>query len=60
MSESYLVYMRYTNRINKQHNLALEESSQAVMDLIDLDIDNQIQTLSDEDSEESGGYDNGD
>ena len=46
--------------VNKQHNLALEESSQVVMDLIDLHIDNKIQTLSDEDREESGEYDDRD
>ena len=35
MGESYRVYFRDTNKINEQHHLALEESSQAVMDLID-------------------------
>ena len=50
---------RLTNTINEQHNLALEESSQAVMDLIDLDVDNQMQTLSEEDREETGEYDDG-
>ena len=49
MGESYRVYLRDTNKNNKQHNLALKESSQTVTDLIISDIDNQIQTLSDED-----------
>jgi hypothetical protein len=60
MGESYRVYLRDTNTINEQHNSALEESSQAVMDLIDSDIDNQMQTLSEEDREESGEYEDGD
>ena len=60
MGESYRVYLRDTNAINEQHNLALKESSQAVMDVIDLNIDNQMQTLSEEDREESGEYDDGD
>ena len=54
------MYLRDTNKINEQHNLALEESSQAVMDLIDSNINNQIQTLSDKDREESGEYDDRD
>ena len=54
MGESYRVCLRDPDKINKQHNLALEESSQAVMDLIDSNIDDQIQTLSDKDREESG------
>jgi hypothetical protein len=60
MGESYRVYLRDTDKINEQHNLALEESSQAVMDLIDSNIDNQMQTLSKEDREESGEYVDGD
>ena len=60
MGKSYRVYLRDTNTINEQHNLALEESSQAVMDLIDSNIDNQMQTLSEEDREESGEYNDGD
>ena len=60
MGEPYCVYLRDTKKINEQHNLALEESSQAVMDLIDSDIDNQMQTLSEEDREESGEYEDGD
>ena len=60
MGESYRVYLRDTHKINEQHNLALKESSQAVIYLIDSNIDNQIQALSDKDREESGKYDNGD
>ena len=45
---------------NEQHDLALEESSQTVMDLIDLDIENQIQTLSEEGREKSEGHDDED
>ena len=60
MGESYRVYLRDTNTINEQHSLALEESSRAVMDLIDSDIDNQMQTLSEEDREEIGEYEDGD
>ena len=56
----YCVYLRDTNKINDQHKLALKESSQAVMNSIDLNIDNQIQTLSDKDREKSGEYDDGD
>ena len=60
MGESYRVYLRDTNTINEQHNLALKESSQAVMDLIDSKNDNQMQTVSEEDREEPGEYDDGD
>jgi hypothetical protein len=60
MGKAYRVYLRDTNTINEQHNSALKESSQAVMDLIDSDIDNQMQTLSEEDREESGEYEDGD
>ena len=59
MGESYRIYLRDTNKINEQHTLAPEESSQAVMDLIDSNIDNQIHTFSDKDREESGEYDDG-
>ena len=56
MGECYHVYLRDTNKINEQHNLALEEFSQVVMYLFGLNIDDQIQTLSDKDREESGGF----
>ena len=42
MGKYYCVYLRDTDKINKQHDLALEESSQTVMDLIGLNIDNQM------------------
>ena len=32
MGKSYRVYVRDTDKINEQHNLALEESSQVVID----------------------------
>ena len=60
LGESYRVYLRDTNKINQQHNDALQESSQAVMDLIDSDIDNIMEPLSGEDARESGEYDDGD
>ena len=60
MRKSYCVYLRDTHTINEQHNLALKESSHAVMVFIDSNIDNQIQTLSDKDREKSGEYDDGD
>ena len=53
MGKSYRVYLRDTNTINEQHNLALKESSHTVMNLIDSNIDNQMQTLSEVDREES-------
>ena len=49
IGKSYCISLRDTNKINEQHNLALEKSSQAVMDLIDSTIDNKIQTLSEDD-----------
>ena len=54
MGKSHYVYLKDINTINEQQNVTLEESSLAVMDLIDVNIDNQIQTLSDEDREETG------
>ena len=46
MGKPYHVYLRHTTNINIQYNLALEESSQTVMDLLDSNIDNETQTLS--------------
>ena len=60
MGDSYCVYLRDTNKINHQHVEALEESSQAVMDLIDSDIDGNLVPLSKDDTNASGGYDDGD
>ena len=60
MGEYCPVYLRDTHKVNDQHNLALEECSKVAMNLIDLNIDNQMQTLSGKDREESGEYDDGD
>ena len=60
MGKYYRVYLRDINKINKQSNLALKESSQAVMDVNDSTADNQIQTLSEDDRKESGEYNAGD
>ena len=60
MGESYRVYLRDTNKINHQDIEALKESSQAVMDLIDSDIDRNMEPLSKDDVEASGEYDDGD
>ena len=43
MGESYCVYLRNTNKINHQHGEALKDSSQAVIDLINSDIDSNIE-----------------
>ena len=56
LGESYCVYLRDTNKISQQHNEALNESSQAVMDLIESDINNTMEPLSDKDARESGEY----
>ena len=50
MGKSYRMYLRDRNKINEQNN----------MYLIDSNIDNQIQTLSDKDREVSGEYCDGD
>ena len=42
MGASYRVYLRDTDTINEQHNKALSESSQVVMDLSELTIDNNM------------------
>ena len=60
LDKPYRVYVRDTNKINQQHNEALQESLQAVMDPIDSDIDNIMEPLSGEDARESGEYDDGD
>ena len=51
---------RHRRKTNEQHNLAFEESFQALIDLIDSNIDNQMQILSEEDGEESGKCDDED
>ena len=42
VGESYHVYLRDTNKINQQYVKDLTDSSQAVMDLINSDIDSNI------------------
>jgi hypothetical protein len=42
MVVSYCVYLRDTNNIIEHLNLAIEESYQAVMDLIESTIDNDM------------------
>ena len=58
MGESYRVYLRDTNKIREQHNEALQESSQNVMELINNINDDDMDHLSER--YESGEYDDGD
>ena len=58
MGESYRVYLRDTNKTREQHNEALQESSQNVMELIDLINNDDMDQLSGR--YESGKYDDGD
>ena len=60
LGESYRVYLRDTNKINHQHVDALQESSQAVMDLISSDITDVMEPLSKEDTLVTEEYDSGD
>ena len=52
-------YLKDINKINHQHVEALKESSQAVMDIIDSDIDSNIEPLSENDAKASGEYNGG-
>ena len=52
-------YLKDINKINHQHVEALKESSQAVMDVIDSDIDSNIEPLSENDAKASGEYNGG-
>jgi hypothetical protein len=60
MGESYRVYRRDTKRINEQYKEAPNESSRAVMNLLEPVIDGNMDQLSDKDTRESGEYDDGD
>ena len=60
MGESYRVYRRDTKRINEQYNEAPNESSRAVMNLLEPVIDGNMDQLSGEDARESGEYNDGD
>ena len=60
LGESYRVYLRDTIKTNEQHNDALQESSQAVMDLLDSAISEELEFLSEEDIKNSGEYDDED
>ena len=60
LGESYRVYQRDTIKTNEQHNDALQESSQAVMDLLDSATSEELDLLSEEDIKNSGEYDDED
>ena len=60
LGESYRVYQRDTFKTNEQHNEALQESSQAVMDPMDLAISKELDSLSEDDTKSSGEYDDED
>jgi hypothetical protein len=59
MGESYCVYFRGTNKVNEQHVEALNESSQAVINLLKSVSYGNIDQLSDVEARESGKYDGG-
>ena len=54
------MYWRDTIKTNEQHVDALQESSQAVMDLLDSAISEELDFLSEEDIKNSGEYDDED
>ena len=60
LGESYRVYQRDIVKTNEQHNDALNESSQAVMDLVDSAISKELDSLSEDDIKSSGEYDDED
>ena len=60
LSEAYRVYQRDTVKTNEQHNDALQESSQAVMDIIDSKTSEELELLSECDIKNSGEYDDED
>ena len=60
LSEAYRVYQRDTVKTNEQHNDALQESPQAVMDIIDSKISEELELLSECDIKNSGEYDDED
>ena len=60
LGESYRVYLRDTPKIGHQHNEALADSSQAIIDLIEAVIDGDIVPISDSEFDDSGEYGCGD
>ena len=57
MDESYRVYLRGTKKSKEQYNEALDESSQAVVNLLESAIDGNMDQLFVKDARESGEYD---
>ena len=60
MNHTESKYQRDTIKTNEQHNDALNESSQAVMDLVDSAISKELDSLSEDDIKSSGEYDDED
>jgi hypothetical protein len=60
MGVSYCVYLRDTTNINKQHNEALDASSQIVADLPESVIDGNMNQFFGEDARESAESSDGD
>ena len=60
MRESHRAYPRDTNKINYQHVKALKDSSQAVINRIDSEIDSNIEPLSKNDAKTPTKYYSGD
>jgi len=60
LGESYRVYLRDTLKTGQQHNDALAESSQAVIDIIESPPKGKMEQISEIDLEESGEYDDND
>ena len=59
LGESYRVYLRDTFKTSQQHNDALADSSQAVIDIFESSPEGDIKPISDADLEASGEYDGG-
>jgi len=60
LGESYRVYLRDTLKTSQQHNEALADSSQAVIDILESPPEGDIEPVLDADLEASGEYDGGD
>ena len=60
LGESYRVYLRDTQKTSQQHNEALADSSQAVIDILESPPEGEIGQILDADLEASGEYDGGD
>ena len=60
LGESYRIYLRDTLKTGQQHNDALAESSQAVIDIIESPPKGKMGQISEIDLEESGEYDDND